>query len=285
MSYFVLFNPIAGNGKGKEEAKQVEKFFQNAELIYKDVTEISNYSEFIGSLKNEDAIVLCGGDGTINRFANELGGKVPINDVYYYACGTGNDFWTDLGKNKGDAPEKINKYLENLPTVTVNGKDYFFINGVGFGIDGYCCEMGDAIKETSDKPVNYTSIAVKGLLFKFKPRNAKIIVDGKEYDYKKVWVAPVMHGRCYGGGMIAAPDQVRNNGEGTLSVVKFGGAGRLSTLLVFPKIFKGEHVKSKQVEILKGKEITVKFDLPTSLQIDGETILGVTEYTARSFSK
>ena len=29
-----------------------------------------------------------------------------------------------------------------------------------------------------------------------------------------------------------------------------------------------------------GKEITVIFDRPTTLQIDGETILGVTEYTA-----
>lgn len=285
MSYYVLFNPIAGNGKVKEEAKQVEKFFENQQLIYKDVTEISDFPKFIDSLNTDDTIVLCGGDGTINRFANNLGGKAPKNDVYYYACGTGNDFWTDLGKNKGDAPEKINKYIENLPTVTVNGKDYFFINGVGFGIDGYCCEVGDAQKKASDKPVNYTSIAVKGLLFKFKPRNAKIIIDGKEYDYKKVWIAPTMHGRYYGGGMIAAPDQKRNNEEGTLSLVKFGGAGRLGTLIVFPKIFKGEHIKSKQVEILKGKEITVKFDKPTALQIDGETILGVTEYTAKGFCK
>ena len=32
--------------------------------------------------------------------------------------------------------------------------------------------------------------------------------------------------------------------------------------------------------ILTGKKITVKFDAPTALQIDGETITGVTEYTA-----
>ena len=283
MSYFVLFNPIAGNGNGKEEAKQVEKFFNDKDLVYTDVTTISDFSQFIAQLKQEDAIVLCGGDGTLNKFANNLGGQAPSNDVYYYACGAGNDFWTDLGKAKGDAPEKINEYLKNLPTVTVNGRDYFFINGVGFGIDGYCCEVGDALKKSSDKPVNYTSIAVKGLLFHFKPRNAKIIVDGVEREYKKVWIAPAMHGRYYGGGMVAAPEQKRNNEEGTISLVKFGGAGRLGTLLVFPKIFKGEHVKSKQVEIIKGKEITVKFDKPTALQIDGETILGVTEYTAKGF--
>jgi hypothetical protein len=36
------------------------------------------------------------------------------------------------------------------------------------------------------------------------------------------------------------------------------------------------------VDIYEGKEITVKFDHPCALQIDGETILGVTEYTVRS---
>ena len=47
------------------------------------------------------------------------------------------------------------------------------------------------------------------------------------------------------------------------------------------KLFKGEHVRhTKHVDIFEGKEITVEFDRPTSLQIDGETILGVTSYTA-----
>jgi len=33
--------------------------------------------------------------------------------------------------------------------------------------------------------------------------------------------------------------------------------------------------------VLEGKEITVKYEYPRPLQIDGETILGVTSYTAR----
>ena len=36
------------------------------------------------------------------------------------------------------------------------------------------------------------------------------------------------------------------------------------------------------VAIREGKQITVKFDRPVALQIDGETILGVTEYTVES---
>ena len=59
------------------------------------------------------------------------------------------------------------------------------------------------------------------------------------------------------------------------------GSGKLKTLMVFPSIFKGEHVKHTEMcQVLTGREITVEFDQPTALQIDGETILGVTQYTA-----
>ena len=61
----------------------------------------------------------------------------------------------------------------------------------------------------------------------------------------------------------------------------FHGGGRLATLMAFPGIFKGEHVKNKKmVAVHTGHEITVEFDRPTPLQIDGETILNVTSYTA-----
>ena len=53
--------------------------------------------------------------------------------------------------------------------------------------------------------------------------------------------------------------------------------------MVFPSIFKGEHISHKDmVDVMSGHEITVEFDKPTPLQIDGETILGVTKYTVTS---
>ena len=79
--------------------------------------------------------------------------------------------------------------------------------------------------------------------------------------------------------MIPAPEQDRSSGK--LSVMLFHGAGRLRTLCVFPSIFKGKHVLHKNmVAVHTGDEITVEFDRPTPLQIDGETIPDVTKYTA-----
>ena len=141
-------------------------------------------------------------------------------------------------------------------------------------------------KKSNGKPVNYTSIAIKGLLYDFKPTDATVIIDGKETRYKKVWIAPTMHGRFYGGGMIAAPDQRRDAPDGKFSVVIWHGSGKLKTLMVFPSIFKGEHVKHTEcIDIVKADDVTVKFDKPCALQIDGETILSVTEYSAKSSAR
>ena len=245
--------------------------------------DIESYASFISSLSEDDVIVISGGDGTVNRFANGIADIELKNPVYYYPSGSGNDFIHDVDGAELGKLTLINQYVTNLPTVEVNGETYRFVNGVGYGIDGYCCEVGDKLRLESDKPISYTSIAIKGLLFHYKPTNATVTVDGVTKTYKKVWIAPTMNGRLYGGGMIATPEQSRTNPEHTLSLMLFHGTGRLRTLMIFPSIFKGEHVKKKNaVEVLVGKEITVKFDRPTPLQIDGETVLGVTEYTARS---
>lgn len=283
MKYTVLFNPNAGNGTGAAEAEKLRDILKGDELTFTDITSLNGYAEFLAGLSDDERLVLAGGDGTLNRFINDTDGLDVGRDVYYFAAGSGNDFAHDLGKAKDDAPFVITEYLKDLPTVTVNGKAYKFLNGVGYGIDGYCCEVGDKQRETSDKPVNYTAIAIKGLLFYFKPCNAKITVDGVEHTYNKVWLAPTMNGRFYGGGMMPTPDQDRLGKDKTVSCMVFYGSGKLKSLAVFPSIFKGEHVKHKEmIEILTGHDIKVEFDRPTALQIDGETILGVTEYEAVS---
>ena len=90
-----------------------------------------------------------------------------------------------------------------------------------------------------------------------------------------------MNGRYYGGGMIATPGQDRLGAERLLSLLVFYGSGKIKTLAIFPSIFKGKHIDHKDVvQIITGHNITVTFDRPVALQIDGETVLNVTTYTA-----
>lgn len=283
---YVLFNPFAGNNTCEEQTKKISELMKDKQLEFRSMADIS-YPEFFAALSPEDEIVISGGDGTLNRFVNATKDIEIKNDILYYAAGSGNDFLHDLGKEKGEPPFKINQYIENLPRVTVNGKESLFLNAIGFGIDGYCCEVGDEKRKKSNgKPVNYTGIAIKGLLFGFKPANATVTIDGVQKTYKKVWIAPAMHGRFYGGGMNAAPDQRRDDHEGKLSVVIWHGSNKFKTLMIFPNIFKGGHVKHTEcIDISRADEVTIKFDRPCALQIDGETVLGVTGYTAKSSAK
>lgn len=281
--YNVLYNPLAGNGKGENAAKKLKELLNGDELTFTDMTKVSDYRALFASMPEDERVIVSGGDGTLNRFINDTEEVAFANPVYYYATGSGNDFLKDIGGNVGDKPVCIDKYLKALPTVDVKGKSYRFINGIGYGIDGYCREVGDKLRETSDKPINYAGIAIKGLLFHYHPTSATVIVDGVEHKYKKVWLAPTMNGRYYGGGMIPTPKQDRLNKEHTVSVMVYYGSGKIKSLAVFPSIFKGEHVNHKEmVEVLSGKEITVRFDSPAALQVDGETIIGVTEYSVRT---
>ena len=276
---YLFFNNHTSNVNYKNEYEEAKKDFEGAEEV--DVNGL-DYKAFLQGLNSEDEVIMFGGDGTLNYFINAIDGYEPVNNIYLYPLGTGNDFYFDVCESKEKKALLINEYIKDLPTVYVNGMEKKFINGIGYGIDGYCCEVGDQLKAKSDKPVNYASIAIKGVLFKYKKLKAKVVVDGEEYNYKSVWLAPTMKGRYYGGGMKVAPAQDRRDKEKLVSSVVFRGPSRIFTLIVFSSIFKGEHIKHKKmIHIVKGKEVEVTFNRPTALQIDGETVLNVTTYKVK----
>lgn len=281
--HYILYNTLSGNKKGLESARLLVGNIvpENATLI--DVLSIANYSDFWKNVDIEnDTVILSGGDGTLNRFVNaNKEFRLPQN-LFYYPSGSGNDFKNDVANDSNELIP-LHKYIDDLPTVTINGKTSYFVNGIGYGLDGYCCEVGDKLRAESNKPVDYTGIAIKGILFHFQSANAKITVDGVTKEYKRVWIAPTMKGRFYGGGMMVAPTQDRFDPEGKVSVGVFHNASKLKILTILPSVFEGKHVKhTKQFEIHKGHEITVEFDRPTPLQIDGETVIDVTSYTVKT---
>lgn len=275
---YTLYNSLANNKREPEYVVELRKKGKSENII--DVTKI-DYKVFFNSINPNDVIYLVGGDGNINYLANTIDIEKVKNEIYLIPSGTGNDFFHDVTEGKEVDKVLLNPYLKDLPTVEVNGIKKKFINGIGFGIDGYCCEVGDKLKEKSTKKINYTSIAIKGLLFHFKPVRAKVIVDGNTYEHTKVWLTPTMKGRYYGGGMKIAPNQDRNE-KGKVSAVVYRAPNKFKALMVFPSIFKGEHIKkTKMVKVYEGHKITVVFNKPTALQIDGETVKNVLTYTVR----
>jgi len=281
MKNYILFNPLAGNGscKRKTDALIIDK---EAENIYYDITAEGAYENLFSQLHKDDKIIICGGDGTLNRFVNEISELNISNDILYFAAGSGNDFLNDIGQKASSKPIKINSYIENLPLLYTNGRIYRFINGIGFGLDGYACAECNRLRKEKGKKVSYAAVALKGLLGAYTPVNATVRVDGKEYTYKKVWLASCMKGKFFGGGLKIAPEQQRMSPDGEVTSIIVHNLSRFRILTVFPSLFKGTHVKYTQyIDMKKCFDVTVSFDKPVELQIDGETVSRVTEYTVK----
>lgn len=279
---YLFYNPSARNGKAAEDLQLIKKTLDGQDVEIYAVTDIDDYVSVIDKIQPEDIVYIVGGDGTLNRFINDSTNLRILGDIFFYPAGTGNDFKHDVDPDNSLYRIRLNDYIRSLPTVTVGGVTYKFVNGIGFGIDGYCCEEGDRKRAAGKQDINYSAIAVKGCLFRFKPYGADITVDGETRHYDKVWLAPTMFGKYYSGGMKVAPEQDRNNPQHTVTNVVIHGTGRLKTLIRFTKIFSGEHTKyTDMVDIRTGHEVRVVFDRPCALQIDGETVKNVTEYTVR----
>lgn len=276
---YVLFNPKSGNGTGEAQGRKLTHY-EDREIVFCDITKIESYGEFFATLKEDDIAVVAGGDGTISRFATDVSSLDIKNDIYYYATGSGNDFLNDLGYKKGEKPFPMNDYLENLPVVTIGGDKACFVNGVGGGLDAYACVQGNKMHERGKK-ANYVTAALKGIFYDYKPMNAHVVIDGEEQDFTNVWFASVMKGRYFGGGIMLAPGQNRQND--TVSLVVVHTVGRIGLLPIIPQAFEGKHVKYKQyVTIIEGKNVSVTFDRPVPVQIDGETMDNVTTYSVEA---
>ena len=71
ITYHVLYNPHAGNGRGKEAAYRLATLLPDDKILFQDITEVDDYGGFFDSLSHDDRVVIAGGDGTLNRFIND----------------------------------------------------------------------------------------------------------------------------------------------------------------------------------------------------------------------
>ncbi|MBR5223681.1 MAG: diacylglycerol kinase family protein [Clostridia bacterium] len=282
-NYVILYNPHSGGGKGLNIAKEIEPLMGEHNYVYQDMTAINDYDEFLNQLPIGTDIILTGGDGTLNSFINNTDCDNLKQKLYFYASGSGNDFARDIKYPKRTKPLCINDYIKNLPTANINGKVYKFINCVGSGMDGYCCAEVERLRALGKKRANYTFVAIKALLGAYKPCDATVTVDGVTKTYKYSWLTPTMNGRFFGGGFMAAPNQDRLNEDKKLTTVAMHSNNFFHIVVAFLRLMKGTHTKMKfMIDVNEGFEISVKLSKPAPLQLDGEVIGNVTEYTVHS---
>lgn len=127
---YAFFNPLAGNGQCREDVTLLEFFHDN--ICYCDMTLPETYETRLFSLKPEDTLILCGGDGTVHRFVNLVQDVSIPCDILLFPLGQRNQFAGRLHHRLGDAPFSIKHQLLHCPSITVENRTRCFLWGVEF---------------------------------------------------------------------------------------------------------------------------------------------------------
>ena len=242
---YVFYNPLAGNGQVLEDLEALQVVLEDHAVLC-DMTKPETYAQKLFAMGSEDVLVLCGGDGTLNRFANLTEPVQLKNSVYYYPAGCCNDFARSFRRRNGDNPFCIDPYLQNLPVLTVNGRRMRFLTGVQFGL----CPG------------------------RLEPLSVTVTVDGTKQRFEKVSMCAVMFRRFCAGGVEPVPGERLD--ATALKLMLVHDCGKLEAAHLRAKLRRGHSLeRCRRRSVLSGKEITLAFDRPVCLYADGEALTQV----------
>jgi YegS/Rv2252/BmrU family lipid kinase len=215
-----------------------------------------------------------GGDGLLRPVAGALKGTQTA--VALIPCGRGNDLARVLGipRDPAEAARMAVQGGERLLDVaSVDGTPFLGI--ASFGFDSDCNRIANEAKLIKGDAV-YLYSALRTLAV-WKPAGFEVTVDGEHHAITGYSVA-VGNSRAYGGGMLLLPHAELDDGK--LDVLLSSESPKLTFLRGVLKVFKGTHLDSPHVQVLKGEVIEVGSDRPFVIYADGDPI-GATPATMR----
>lgn len=254
-----IVNPVAGHGNGKNLIRVINDFMTEANIPYSikissksgNVTELARW----GCEQDFSDIVAVGGDGSLVEAVNgiDLEKKITLGLI---PAGTGNDFARVLNLSKD-----YTACLETLVEGKVKAVDVCEVNNQRFinvcccGIDGEIIMDTDRIKRNIRGSSAYLLSTIKALAT-YKPKKVLIKIDEIELNRETILVA-VGNGKFIGGGMKVTPDAEID--DGLLDICIVNKLSKPKLMMLFPSIFKGEHIHIKPtVEMYKGKHIQIE---------------------------
>ncbi|AST91867.1 MULTISPECIES: diacylglycerol/lipid kinase family protein [Sutcliffiella] len=287
MFYFIV-NPTSGDGLGKNVWEEVRKRLEKEQVSYNYyVTEPQKgklEKHLWNTVLKEDmyisAVVVVGGDGTINETINILQAtSIPIGVI---PAGTGNDF-ARANNIPNDCALALDRILQvNTGTIDLLHSNFgHFGNVIGVGFDAQVAELTNRsrLKHYMNKwklgKHSYIINALR-LFLTYKPSTVKINIDGSVKIIDDVWLIAVANSQFYGGGLKICPSA--RNSDGKLDICIISSKTKLKLLKLFYKVFMGSHIFEKEVMLLQGINISISSDVRLHIQGDGE-VLGETPIT------
>ena len=274
--YYLLVNPAGGTKKGMEILEMVKPIFEKSE-VHLDIlqTEYAGHANELANtldLSGYNGLCAIGGDGTLFEMVN---GMLKRKDNQNFPLGlitggTGNAFMHDLNcLDPIKASERIikgNLRSVDIARVETPNNLYFSLNIIGWGLVADAGYLAENFRLLGGLRYDVASILE---VLKGKRRISRLILDEEVVDDDFVFVIAcnTIH---TGKAMRIAPNSKFDDGKIDLIIVR--KTSKTELLKLFPKLFTGEHVKSKLVECRQVQKFSIISDENSSLIIDGELI-------------
>lgn len=308
---FVIANPKAGAGAVEEEWPLIERLLR-ARLPELDVafTEGPRHATLLAreALRaGWEMVVAVGGDGTLNEVVNGFFESPEPQKRYEVS----QDGWMQLARDDGPAFIRDDAVLGVIPLGTggdfkrsvglmgghretiehLGGQDVreidvgqigfidddgqlacrYFINIASAGFSGSV----DKIANNSWKGLGGTPsflLATARAFVKWKNVDVELLLDSTVEIEDCVQNIVVANGEFFGGGMWIAPGAELDDGE--FQVVIMGDLTRRETVVIAPKIYRGQHFQNRKIYRKRAAKISARVSKNGSevlLDVDGET--------------
>jgi YegS/Rv2252/BmrU family lipid kinase len=214
-----------------------------------------------------DKAVAFGGDGLIGAVAGALHDSGGVLGVL--PGGRGNDFARTLGIPL-DPPAACDVLASGVirPLDLGEAGGRVFIGIASCGFDSDANRIANETRAVRGNLV-YAYGALRALA-SWRPTTFSLRFDGGESRQAVGYTVAAANSKAYGGGMWLAPAAALD--DGLLDVVIVGHVPKLRFLRLLPTVFKGEHVRQPNVEVLRAKEVEISAERPFTLYADGDPI-------------
>ena len=201
-----------------------------------------------GAAERGELAVAFGGDGLIGAVADAIKHSQGVLGVL--PGGRGNDFARVLGIPLEPVPACA--VLVTGPSArSTSDRSARRRSSASQAVGLTRTPTGSPTRPGSSAATSSTHTARSGHWPAGSPARLTVTIDGGEPRQFTGYTVAAANSGAYGGGMLMAPDASLE--DGLLDVVLVGDTPKLRFLRLLPTVFKGEHVKQPNVEVVRGQ--------------------------------
>ena len=264
----LIINPTSGGEKALDYKEKLEnkakEYFEYVETkITEKAKDATAFAEE-ASMENYEAVIVFGGDGTINEVISGIAEKNYIPKLGIIPGGTGNLITKllEISQDIDEAIDQLDFNKTNAIDIGKANKSYFgYIFSVG--------SLPEAIHnvEIEDKTkygvLAYAINTIKSVI-KDEVFNIKIETENGSYEGEASQVL-VLLSNYYADKKI-----FEENKDGYANILILKNASIISKLSLIPDLLKGDIVENDNIEYIKAKDITISSDTKLESDIDGD---------------